>query len=35
MDEFLRDKPEKMVALSDGGGFMIKGVHTSPPYSLD
>lgn len=35
VDEFLRDKPEKMVALSDGGGFMIKGVHTSPPYSLD
>jgi|NGEPerStandDraft_6_1074524.scaffolds.fasta_scaffold178746_1 O-methyltransferase len=35
VDDFLRDKPEKMVALSDGGGFMIKGVHTSPPYSLD
>jgi O-methyltransferase len=23
VDEFLRDKPEKMVALNDGGGFMI------------
>ena len=35
VDDFLRDKPEKMVALSDGGGFMIKGVPTSLPYSLD
>jgi hypothetical protein len=35
VDDFLSDKPEKMVALSDGGGFMIKGVHTSPAYSLD
>lgn len=26
MDEFLEDKPEKMVALADGGGFFIKGV---------
>jgi O-methyltransferase len=35
VDDFLRDKPEKMVALTDGGGFMIKGVHTSPPYPLN
>lgn len=26
VDEFLNDKPEKMVALADGGGFFIKGV---------
>lgn len=27
-DDFLADKPEKMVSLSGGGGFMIKGVAT-------
>jgi hypothetical protein len=27
-DEFLSDKPEKMLALSDGGGFFIKGTRT-------
>ena len=32
VDEFLIDKPEKMVALSDGAGFLIKGVLTAPPY---
>lgn len=28
-DELLRDKPEKMVAMASGGGFLIKGLHTS------
>jgi hypothetical protein len=30
IDEFLRDKPEKMVSLPDGGGFLLKGCVTSP-----
>lgn len=30
VDEFLLDKPEKMVFLSGGGGFLIKGCVTSP-----
>ena len=34
MDEYLQDKPEKMVMLSDGGGFLIKGIPTSESYSL-
>lgn len=25
LDEFLNDKPEKMISLADGGGFFIKG----------
>jgi len=29
VDEFLEDKPEKMMALSCGGGFFIKGIQTS------
>lgn len=29
IDEYLKDKPEKMVQLSDGGGFFIKGVATA------
>jgi O-methyltransferase len=29
VDEFLADRPEKMIALSCGGGFLIKGVSTS------
>ena len=33
IDEYLRDKPEKMVMLSDGGGFLIKGVSTSNSYN--
>jgi O-methyltransferase len=33
MDEYLQDKPEKMVKLSDGGGFLIKGVPTTDSYS--
>lgn len=28
-DEFLADKPEKMIALSAGGGFLIKGLSTA------
>ena len=30
VDEFLADKPEKMIVLSDGGGFLIKGTKTQP-----
>ena len=33
MNEYLQDKPEKMVMLSDGGGFLIKGISTSGSYS--
>ena len=33
MDEYLQDKPEKMGMLSDGGGFLIKGISTSGSYS--
>jgi predicted O-methyltransferase YrrM len=25
-NEFLADKPEKMIGLSDGGGFLFKGI---------
>ncbi|MEO8901663.1 MAG: TylF/MycF/NovP-related O-methyltransferase [Polyangiaceae bacterium] len=32
LDEFLSNKPEKMVALSGGGGFFIKGVHVGPSF---
>jgi hypothetical protein len=28
-DDFLRGKPEKMIALADGGAFIIKGVKTA------
>ncbi|MDR0664109.1 MAG: TylF/MycF family methyltransferase [Helicobacteraceae bacterium] len=28
-DDFLTDKPEKMIVLADGGAFMIKGVKTA------
>jgi O-methyltransferase len=34
MNEFLQDKSEKMVALSDGGGFLIKGISTSGDFFL-
>lgn len=30
VDEFLSDKPEKMLAMPGGGGFLIKGVPTAP-----
>lgn len=32
VDEYLADRPEKMVMLTDGGGFLIKGVPTAPAY---
>lgn len=34
IDEFLSDKPEKMVSLSCGGGFMIKGNLTASTVPL-
>jgi len=34
IDEYLRDKPEKMLALSDGGGFLIKGRAVAESYPL-
>ena len=34
IDDFLRDKKEKMIALSDGGGFLIKGRPVAEPYPL-
>ena len=30
IDDFLRDKPEKAIALTDGGGFIIKGSQVAP-----
>jgi len=30
-DEFLADKPEKMIRLDAAGGFLIKGTSTGPP----
>ena len=30
IDDYLADKPEKMIALSAGGGFLIKGCRTAP-----
>ncbi|MBU2707300.1 class I SAM-dependent methyltransferase [Zooshikella marina] len=32
IDDFLVDKPEKMLALNCGGGFFIKGVYTSDSF---
>ena len=34
IEDFLRDKPEKMIFLSDGGGFFIKGVTTAATGGL-
>ena len=34
VSEYLSDKPEAMVALPDGGGFLIKGIPTSRHGSL-
>lgn len=35
IDEYLSDKPEKMIRLSAGGGFLIKGTTTGePPLSF-
>lgn len=33
IDDFLKDKPERMLALDAGGGFFIKGVQTGKPRS--
>ncbi|KAJ8134476.1 hypothetical protein OY671_012311, partial [Metschnikowia pulcherrima] len=35
VNETLRDKPEKMIASPDGGGFLIKGISTSSRGALD
>jgi O-methyltransferase len=34
IDEFLADKPEKMISLSCGGGFLIKGIQTTRPFII-
>jgi hypothetical protein len=34
IDDYLRDKPEKMLALSDGGGFLVKGRAVAENYPL-
>ena len=34
IDEFLRDKPEKMIMLDGGGGYFIKGVRTGEAIGL-
>jgi O-methyltransferase len=34
IDEFLRDKPEKMIGLDAGGGFLIKGTAVETPKPL-
>jgi len=33
-DDYLADKPEKMIALPDGGGFFIKGIRTGQPAQV-
>jgi len=35
IDEYLQDKPEKMMALPDGGGFIIRGATTAPRPRLN
>jgi O-methyltransferase len=34
IDDYLRDKPEKMLALPDGGGFLIRNTPTADPPGL-
>ncbi|MCA9052514.1 MAG: class I SAM-dependent methyltransferase [Planctomycetaceae bacterium] len=34
VDEFLTDRPEQMISLSGGGGFLIRGTSTSPVARL-
>ena len=34
IDEFLKDKPEKAIALTDGGGFFIKGLEVAPSFPI-
>jgi hypothetical protein len=31
VNQLLQNKPEKMISLSGGGGFLIKGIETSEP----
>jgi hypothetical protein len=33
IDQFLADKPEKMISLDAGGGFIIKGINASPTWA--
>ena len=35
VDEFLADKPEKMIGLPDGGGFLLKGRFTAAAACLE
>jgi hypothetical protein len=34
IEEFLSDKPEKMITLTCGGGFMIRGCQTAEPFKI-
>jgi O-methyltransferase len=34
IDDYLRNKPEKMLALPDGGGFLIRNIPTANPARL-
>ena len=34
VDDFLKDKPEKMIGLDGGGGFFVKGQQVQAPVSL-
>lgn len=34
-DEYLSDKPEKMLSLPAGGGFLVKGMETAPLLAAD
>jgi O-methyltransferase len=34
IDQFLTDKPEKMISLCCGGGFFIKGINISKSYEI-
>ena len=34
IDEYLADKPERMIGLSDGGGFLIRGMVVSDPAPI-
>ncbi len=32
IDEFLKDKPERMISFASGGGWFMKGVETQAQY---
>lgn len=34
LDEFLADKPEKVISMPAGGGFIVKGMAIQPPAAL-